>query len=34
MERFALIWDELDEYVCWGRQLTAGAWGWWKHSRS
>jgi hypothetical protein len=28
MERLALIWDELDEYYCWGLQLTAGALGW------
>jgi len=30
MERLAYFWDEIDEYYCWGRQLTAGAFGWFR----
>lgn len=28
MLRLAYLWDEIDEYLCWGRQLTAGALDW------
>jgi hypothetical protein len=24
MERLLLLWDELDELACWGRQLAVG----------
>jgi hypothetical protein len=34
VSRLALLLDELDEYLSWGRQLTAGAQIWRRRNRS